>query len=127
MESNIVMYKNVLHSSYFIDKLILKFIILINDACHNINMQWWILFLGLMKFFGGLARFYPKEVCGKFNKFTHTVFENVDGSDISLQGVAIDTVGFIGSTVEGKLALEKLGLSYILYSIYIKGFLAAFD
>ncbi|XP_046570431.1 26S proteasome non-ATPase regulatory subunit 5-like [Haliotis rubra] len=64
---------------------------------------------GLMKFFGGLARYHPKEVCGKFNKFTNLVFHSVDGGDSTLQATAIDTIGFIGSTTDGKLALEKLG------------------
>ncbi|ESP04905.1 hypothetical protein LOTGIDRAFT_211712 [Lottia gigantea] len=68
-----------------------------------------LLLPGLVKFFGGMCRVHPKEVCMKFPAFINIVFNNLDSSDISQKNVAIDTIGFLGSTVEGKLTLEKLG------------------
>ncbi|XP_005109926.1 26S proteasome non-ATPase regulatory subunit 5 [Aplysia californica] len=68
-----------------------------------------LLLPGLIKFFGGLARHHPKEVLSKFDNFVRLVLMNVCGGDASLQGVSVDTLAFISSTPEGKLALEKLG------------------
>ena len=66
--------------------------------------------VGLMKFFGGLARFHPKEVLGHFHTFMGMVFASIaDQGDPSVKGLAIDTIGFIGSTPEGKSALDKQG------------------
>ncbi|XP_076455116.1 26S proteasome non-ATPase regulatory subunit 5-like [Babylonia areolata] len=65
---------------------------------------------GLMKFFGGLARFHPKEVLGHFQTFVGLVFASVCGhGEPSVRGLAMETVGFIGSTPEGKRALDKQG------------------
>ena len=68
-----------------------------------------------MKFFGGLARFHPKEVLNHFNTFLSTVFQSIGGQgDPNIRGLAVDTIGFIGLTPEGKSALSKQGkeLSY---------------
>ncbi|KAL3871455.1 hypothetical protein ACJMK2_039451 [Sinanodonta woodiana] len=64
---------------------------------------------GLMKFFGCIARVHPKEVCSRNRNFVNIVFSNLSSKDESLCNIAIQTVGLIGSTLEGKLALEKLG------------------
>ncbi|KAK3581903.1 hypothetical protein CHS0354_024215 [Potamilus streckersoni] len=64
---------------------------------------------GLMKFFGSIARVHPKEVCSRNRNFVNIVFSNLSSKDQSLCNIAIQTVGLIGSTLEGKLALEKLG------------------
>jgi 26S proteasome non-ATPase regulatory subunit 5 len=60
-----------------------------------------------VKFFGGIARVHPKEVCHRNSAFLKTVFNLVTGGDETLMTVAVETIGFIGKTVEGKLALEK--------------------
>ncbi|XP_052788108.1 26S proteasome non-ATPase regulatory subunit 5-like [Mya arenaria] len=65
---------------------------------------------GLMKFFGCVARLRPKEVCTRNEMFVTTVFDSLTAPDNpSMRSLAVQTVGFIGSSVEGKLALEKLG------------------
>ncbi|KAK7495734.1 hypothetical protein BaRGS_00012954 [Batillaria attramentaria] len=65
---------------------------------------------GLLKFFGGLARFHPKEVLNHFQVFVGMVFAAVGGEgDASIRGLAIDTIGFIATTPEGKAALNKQG------------------
>ncbi|XP_059148498.1 26S proteasome non-ATPase regulatory subunit 5-like [Physella acuta] len=68
-----------------------------------------LLLPGLIKFFGSLARQHPKEVLFKFDHFVRLVLHNVSEGDPTLKGVSVDTIGFIASTPEGKLALEKLG------------------
>ncbi|KAL8569588.1 hypothetical protein ACOMHN_044726 [Nucella lapillus] len=69
-----------------------------------------LLLPGLMKFFGGLARFHPKEVLGHFQAFVGLLFAAVSRQgDPSVKGLAIQTVGFIGATPEGKGALDKQG------------------
>ena len=62
-----------------------------------------------MKFFGNVASLYPKEVCGRFKEFTALVFELVQGTDVTLAVLAAETLGVIGGSLEGKLALEKQG------------------
>ena len=63
-----------------------------------------------MKFFGGLARFHPKEVLNHFHTFMGMVFASIAGQgEPSVKGLAIDTIGFIGGTPEGKSALDKQG------------------
>ncbi|XP_064649529.1 26S proteasome non-ATPase regulatory subunit 5-like [Lineus longissimus] len=62
---------------------------------------------GLVKFFGGIARLHTKEVCDRNSAFLKTVFHLVTGGDETLMTIAIETIGFIGKSVEGKLALER--------------------
>ncbi|KAK6195800.1 hypothetical protein SNE40_001155 [Patella caerulea] len=68
-----------------------------------------LLLPGLVKFFGGMCKHHPKEVCQKFPAFVNVVFNNLNSNDVGQKNVAIDTLGFLGSTVEGKQTLEKLG------------------
>ena len=63
-----------------------------------------------MKFFGSVARLHPKEVLSSNNVFVSIVLGNLESPEsVTLHSLAIQTVGFIGDTVEGKMALEKLG------------------
>ncbi|XP_070175787.1 26S proteasome non-ATPase regulatory subunit 5-like isoform X2 [Littorina saxatilis] len=65
---------------------------------------------GFLKFFGGLARFHPKEVLSHFQVFLNLLFDAInDKGDPSMKCLAIDTLGSISSTPEGKSALEKQG------------------
>ena len=73
-----------------------------------------------MKFFGGVARFHPKEVCSGNQTFVRTVFSSISSPDTSLRSVAVQTVGFIATSTEGKMALEKLGMLYILGKICVE-------
>lgn len=79
-----------------------------------------LFFLGLIKFFGGLARNHPKEVLSRFDHFIRLVLSNVSEGDQIHRGVSVDTIGFIALTPEGKLALEKIGkdIPYHLYYQY---------
>ncbi|CAG9559691.1 unnamed protein product [Danaus chrysippus] len=67
---------------------------------------------GYMKFFGYIAYHYPKEIFGKYPILLETLFEALDSDDSNLLPVAIDTLGFIGTTIEGKMCLATLGSKY---------------
>ncbi|XP_063066936.1 26S proteasome non-ATPase regulatory subunit 5 isoform X2 [Engraulis encrasicolus] len=65
---------------------------------------------GLVKFFGKLALLEgPQQVCECYPAFLSTVFEMLLGPDPTHTTVALDTVGALGATVEGKQVLHKTG------------------
>ena len=65
---------------------------------------------GLMKFFGTLAHFQP-DVLTKYPIFTDTLFQMLDDADLALVMVAMETVAFIATRIEGKSVLFNLGKS----------------
>ncbi|XP_056434755.1 26S proteasome non-ATPase regulatory subunit 5 isoform X1 [Gadus chalcogrammus] len=65
---------------------------------------------GLVKFFGTLAiTDSPQQVCEMYPAFQNKVFEMALDPDPVMTGVALDTLGLLGSTVEGKQVLQKTG------------------
>ncbi|KAA8584424.1 26S proteasome non-ATPase regulatory subunit 5 [Etheostoma spectabile] len=65
---------------------------------------------GLVKFFGNLAIMdSPQQVCETYPAFQNKVFEMVLDPDPAMIGVALDTLGILGATVEGKQVLQKTG------------------
>ncbi|XP_070567568.1 26S proteasome non-ATPase regulatory subunit 5-like [Ptychodera flava] len=64
---------------------------------------------GLIKFFGSVAKFEPNEVFEKHPLFAGVVFSLLSTPDPTQKGVAIDTIGVVGSSVSGKLVLNKQG------------------
>ncbi|XP_068445103.1 26S proteasome non-ATPase regulatory subunit 5 [Clinocottus analis] len=65
---------------------------------------------GLVKFFGKLAVMdSPQQVCETYPAFQNKVFEMALDTDPAMTGVALDTLGLLGSTVEGKQVLQKAG------------------
>ncbi|XP_067106810.1 26S proteasome non-ATPase regulatory subunit 5 [Osmerus mordax] len=65
---------------------------------------------GLVKFFGNLAIMdSPQQVCESYPAFQNKVFEMALDPDPVMTGVALDTLGVLGSTVEGKQVLGKTG------------------
>ena len=63
-----------------------------------------------MKFFGTLAiTDSPQQVCEMYPAFQNKVFEMALDPDPVMTGVALDTLGLVGSTVEGKQVLQKTG------------------
>ncbi len=66
--------------------------------------------IGLLKFFGSLAIMdSPQQVCEKYPVFLEVVFSKAMNLDPTLTPVALDTLGVLGSTVEGKQVLQKTG------------------
>ena len=60
-----------------------------------------------------MASLYPKEVCGRFKDFMALVFDLLQGDDVTFMVLAAETLAVIGGTLEGKMALEKQGLSHL--------------
>lgn len=70
---------------------------------------------GLVKFFGNLAIMdSPQQVCETYPAFQNKVFEMALDPDPVMIGVALDTLGLLGSNVEGKQVLQKTGQLGIL-------------
>ncbi|XP_069025467.1 26S proteasome non-ATPase regulatory subunit 5 [Embiotoca jacksoni] len=68
---------------------------------------------GLVKFFGNLAIMEsPQQVCETYPAFLDKVFEMALDPDPAMIGVALDTLGLLGSTVEGKQILQKTGKKF---------------
>ena len=79
-------------------------------CCFFFFLRLFVYLSGLIKFFGCVARLHPKEVFNTNKTFVNTVFNNLTNPESeTLHSLSVQTVGFIGSSVEGKLALEKLG------------------
>ncbi|XP_053229622.1 26S proteasome non-ATPase regulatory subunit 5 isoform X1 [Podarcis raffonei] len=65
---------------------------------------------GFVKFFGNLAIVdSPQQLCERYPAFVEKVFSMAESQDPTMFGVAVDTLGILGSTVEGKLVLQKKG------------------
>ncbi|XP_034458308.1 26S proteasome non-ATPase regulatory subunit 5 [Hippoglossus hippoglossus] len=68
---------------------------------------------GLVKFFGNLAiADSPQQVCETYPAFQNKVFEMALDPDAAMIGVALDTLGLLGATVEGKQVLQKTGETF---------------
>lgn len=63
-----------------------------------------------MKFFGCIAHHYPREIFEKYPVMLNLMFDAFDSINASSLPVALDTLGFIGTTIEGKLSLVALGM-----------------
>jgi len=72
---------------------------------------------GLLKLFGSACHSEPAETLAKFDRFASYLFSAVVDSDTesSVLSVAVETVGFIGSTADGKRALEQQGLLSLMH------------
>lgn len=68
-----------------------------------------LLIPGLMKFFGNVARHWPNELFSKYPVIISALFEVIDSGDQTLLGPALDTLGFVSVSIEGKYALQALG------------------
>ncbi|XP_043677113.1 26S proteasome non-ATPase regulatory subunit 5 [Vespula pensylvanica] len=75
-----------------------------------------LLIPGLMKFFGNVARLWPNEIFSKYPIVVSSLFEVLDSENHIILGVALDTLGHVASSVEGKYALQALGDS-MLYAL----------
>lgn len=70
---------------------------------------------GLVKFFGNLAIMdSPQQVCETYPAFQNKVFEMALDPDPVMNGVALDTLGLLGSTIEGKQVLQKTGWFFLI-------------
>ncbi|XP_068631028.1 26S proteasome non-ATPase regulatory subunit 5 [Battus philenor] len=72
-----------------------------------------LLIPGYIKFFGSIAHHYPKEIFEKFPVLLNSLFDAIESNDQTILPVALDTLGFIGITIEGKLCLAAVGGQFI--------------
>lgn len=68
-----------------------------------------LLIPGLMKFFGNVARHWPNEIFSKYPVVVSALFEVIEGEDQAILAVALDTLGYVSMSAEGKYALQALG------------------
>nr|CAD7589999.1 unnamed protein product [Timema genevievae] len=68
-----------------------------------------LLLPGLIKFFGNVAHSWPQEILTEFPSVVKALFEVLNSSDFVLLGTVMETLGFIGTSPQGKLALHNLG------------------
>ncbi|XP_012232422.1 26S proteasome non-ATPase regulatory subunit 5 [Linepithema humile] len=68
-----------------------------------------LLIPGLMKFFGNVARYWPNELFSRYPVIITALFEVIDSGDQNILGPALDTLGFVSASIEGKYALQALG------------------
>ncbi|XP_071485996.1 26S proteasome non-ATPase regulatory subunit 5-like [Diadema antillarum] len=63
----------------------------------------------IIKFFGCMAHFDPKAIIEKHGAFLQVTFDLLPSNDPSLVGIAVETIGFIGKSADGKQTLNKQG------------------
>ncbi|GCB74623.1 hypothetical protein scyTo_0003714 [Scyliorhinus torazame] len=64
----------------------------------------------LVKFFGNLAMVdSPQQICERYPAFIEKVFEMIGGQEPTMIGVGLDTIGILGSCIEGMQVLNKTG------------------
>lgn len=68
-----------------------------------------VLVPGLVKFFGNLAHSRPRQVVRQYPAFVSNLAAMAESDDLVAQSVAMETIGYIGVSLEGKLALAELG------------------
>ena len=71
----------------------------------------------IVKFFGTVAHVEPKEVIEKHGTFLRVTFDLLPGNDPALTCIAVETVGFVARTAEGKQALDKQGIFCLILII----------
>ncbi|KAK7865653.1 hypothetical protein R5R35_006910 [Gryllus longicercus] len=68
-----------------------------------------LLLPGLLKMFGIVAQNSPKHFFDHYPEVLTLLFESFDTSDMNLLGIAMDTLGCVARSVEGKLMLYNHG------------------
>ncbi|XP_066248492.1 26S proteasome non-ATPase regulatory subunit 5 [Euwallacea similis] len=64
---------------------------------------------GILKFFGHVGHLKPRELLAKHPIVFDHLFSNIESSDLTLIGVSLDVIGYIGQTCQGKIALDSTG------------------
>lgn len=64
----------------------------------------------------------PQQVCETYPAFQNRVFLMAQDPDPVKVGVALDTLGLLGSTVEGKQVLHKKGLCQAFLFLFLSEF-----
>ncbi|KAL1131821.1 hypothetical protein AAG570_011433 [Ranatra chinensis] len=67
-----------------------------------------IVYPGLLKFFGSVGHEFPDELLNNYPEVIEALLEAVDSEDCVITITALETVGFVATSVEGKALLSKL-------------------
>lgn len=62
-----------------------------------------------MKFFGNVAQVRPHEIFAEYPSTMNLVFQFCNSDDPIMSNVALETIGYIATNPEGKLALNFYG------------------
>lgn len=62
-----------------------------------------------MRFFGTIAHKYPTEIYNNYPVIVNAMFDAINENNPSTLPTALDTLGYVGATIEGKFALGSLG------------------
>ena len=73
---------------------------------------------GLVKFFGQLAYLYPEDLTSSLQAFLNILYSLIEGQDVSQRLIAVETLGFIGSSDKGKQILMKNGKRHTGFILY---------
>ena len=83
-----------------------------------------IIITGIIKLFGSICCQYPKSINNQYRNFALMILNNINDNNQSILSISVETLGVMATTVEGKLALSKLGTwcryyvnSYIMHRI----------
>ncbi|CAF4767091.1 unnamed protein product [Pieris macdunnoughi] len=73
-----------------------------------------LLITGYIKFFGTVTYHYSKEVIHEYPMLIEFLLKSFDEVEQTIFPVVLDTLGVIGSTIEGKLSMAAFGSKYTL-------------
>lgn len=62
-----------------------------------------------MKFFGNLGQRWPDFLFDSYPNVIEIIFVHVDSDDLNIMSIAIETVGYIATTPQGKEILSNKG------------------
>ncbi|XP_044262217.1 26S proteasome non-ATPase regulatory subunit 5 [Tribolium madens] len=66
---------------------------------------------GILKFFGNMAYWKPMETLAKYPNLFQRMFNNIESNDFTIVSVSVETLGHIGLSNDGKIALDSTGAS----------------
>ncbi|XP_015175239.1 PREDICTED: 26S proteasome non-ATPase regulatory subunit 5 [Polistes dominula] len=85
--------------------------------CTDENLMSNITTPNVIKFFGNIAQLWPNEMFLKYPDVVSELFRILYEKDCLLLGVALDTLGHIATNMEGKYALQTLGMLFAMKKI----------
>lgn len=69
------------------------------------TIDYFVLSIGIIKFFGHLAHIRPLEVTQKYPQFIEQVYTQINCGDLRLMPVAVETIGVIANSSPGLYAI----------------------
>lgn len=73
------------------------------ESCENALM-----IQGLMNFFASIASIHPQQIFNKYPSVTSSLFDCVISNEFAILPTALDTIGHLGRSLEGKIYLSNV-------------------